>query len=129
MASDTSPPSAANGASPLQRAEALVDRLGDRLSEARQSATQAVATADAGPDGVTAPERPATERAEEILTRSGERLGRWLAAASRQVRRAAALAREEAEDIWVEAQAMHRGEATSAPLLPPLETPTDGPPI
>ena len=69
-----------------------------------------------------------TERADEMLTQTGERIGRWLAAASREVRKAAALAREEAEDIWAEAQAVRKGE--TVPMEePPLETPQQGVPV
>lgn len=44
-----------------------------------------------------------TERAEELLEDWGKRVGRFLASA-------AARAREEAEDIWAEAQSIKRGE-------------------
>ncbi|MBV9848293.1 MAG: hypothetical protein JO250_01260 [Armatimonadetes bacterium] len=126
MASDTA--TQTDGASPVERAEAIVDRLGERLSEARQGAAQAVSPAEPAPSTDRAgDERPATERADEMLTRTGEYLGHWMASVSRQVRRAAALAREEAEDIWAEAQAIRRGETVSE--LPPLETPPGGVPF
>jgi hypothetical protein len=48
--------------------------------------------------------RPATERAEELLDALGARLGRFVASARPRVQMLAALAREEAEDIWAEAQ-------------------------
>ena len=54
-----------------------------------------------------------TERAEVVVDRLGERLGHWLSGAGHQVRKAAALAREEAEDIWAEAQAIRHGEHAS----------------
>ena len=48
-------------------------------------------------------ERSEVERANELLEEWGERLGRWLS-------RTAARAREEAEDIWAEAQRIHQGQ-------------------
>ncbi len=54
------------------------------------------------------PDPAATERAEEMLDRAGERVGRFASLLGLRVRRAAALAREEAEDLWAEAQSMRR---------------------
>jgi hypothetical protein len=48
------------------------------------------------------------ERAEEIVDQAGERLGAFLSDFGRRAQVFAARAREEAEDIWAEAQAMHR---------------------
>ncbi len=56
-------------------------------------------------------QRPNMQRAEEMVDRFGERLGAWAARVGQQLRVAAARAREEAEDIWAEAQSMRqRGE-------------------
>jgi hypothetical protein len=52
----------------------------------------------------------AMERAEALVERMGERLGRFLSASGYQLRKAAARAREEAEDIWAEAQTIRRKE-------------------
>ncbi len=46
----------------------------------------------------------ATARAEELVSRAGALLGAMTAGTSEHVQQAAALAREEAEDIWAEAQ-------------------------
>ncbi len=48
--------------------------------------------------------RPAIEKAEEIVGRAGQRLGRFADLASLQIRRITALARENVEDMWVDAQ-------------------------
>jgi hypothetical protein len=48
--------------------------------------------------------RSATDRAEEMLDRLGTTVGRMVARARPRVLMLAALAREEAEDIWAEAQ-------------------------
>jgi len=53
---------------------------------------------------------PAMERAEVLVDRLGVQLGHYLTIAGHQLRKAAALAREEAEDIWAEAQSIRRGE-------------------
>lgn len=50
------------------------------------------------------PERPATERAEEVVDRLAQGIGRFAALASLRVLKVAALVREEAEDMWAEAQ-------------------------
>lgn len=52
-------------------------------------------------------ERSETERAEQVMEDVGERIGDW-------VSRAVARAREEAEDIWAEAQTVRRGEGRGA---------------
>ena len=54
------------------------------------------------------PRPAATERAEEMLDRTGERVGRFASLLGLRVRRAAALAREEVEDLWAEAQILRR---------------------
>ena len=60
-------------------------------------------------------------RAEELLDQAGERLGRWSSEAYLQLRKAAALLREEAEDIWAEAQSLRAG--TETPHSPSLGEP------
>ena len=50
------------------------------------------------------------ERAEVLVDQMGERLGHFLSIAGHQLRKATARAREEAEDIWAEAQSIRRGE-------------------
>ena len=55
----------------------------------------------------TAP-RPAVERAEELADRIGERVGHFAAVIGRNILQLAARAREEAEDIWAEAQEIRR---------------------
>lgn len=56
----------------------------------------------------------ARERAEVLLTEWGQRLGAFASTVGSSVQKAAARAREEAEDIWAEAQAM-RKESQSPP--------------
>ncbi len=53
-------------------------------------------------------DRPATERAEELADRMGQRLGHATILVGLRIRKMAALAREEAEDIWAEAQSIGR---------------------
>ena len=54
------------------------------------------------------PDPAATERAEEMLDRAGEQVGRFASLLSLRLRQGVALAREEAEDMWAEAQSMRR---------------------
>ncbi len=56
------------------------------------------------------PERPVTERAEELADRLGQRAGYFVSLAGRRLQKMTALAREEAEDIWAEAQSIRRRE-------------------
>ncbi len=56
------------------------------------------------------PERPAEERAEEIVDRAGQTLAHWAGLAALRLLKTAALAREAAEDVWAEAQSIRRGE-------------------
>jgi hypothetical protein len=50
------------------------------------------------------------ERAEEVVDRLGQRAGEIGSQVGQCVLRLAARAREEAEDIWAEAQSMRRRE-------------------
>ncbi len=63
---------------------------------------------DKAPD--EGPDHPAMERAEELVDRLGQRLGLLATAAGLGILRLAARAREEAEDVWAEAQSLRRGE-------------------
>ncbi len=54
--------------------------------------------------------RSPTERAEELVDRLGGRLGLFAGLAALRMRLLAARAREEAEDLWAEAQSIRRGE-------------------
>ncbi|CAN5746846.1 hypothetical protein BH20ACT11_BH20ACT11_07330 [soil metagenome] len=67
------------------------------------------------------PQRPAKDRAEEWLDRTGQRVGFFASMAGTRLSRFAALAREEVEDIWAEAHNLSRerqetgaGEETKA---------------
>jgi len=59
-----------------------------------------------------------TARAEEVLAQMSEKAGTWSSKISFQFLKAVARAREEAEDIWAEAQSLHRTGR------PPSEGPT-----
>ncbi len=61
----------------------------------------------------SATEQPAKQqaammRAEELVDRLGERVGYFASLLNQRARWAAARAREEAEDIWAEAQSIRR---------------------
>jgi pyruvate/2-oxoglutarate dehydrogenase complex dihydrolipoamide acyltransferase (E2) component len=58
-----------------------------------------------------APRRPATERADELLSRMGQTAGLFASLVGMRVTRVAAFAREEAEDMWAEARSMRQQTA------------------
>ncbi len=49
-----------------------------------------------------------TARAEELVTQMSDQVGTWSSKLSFQVLKGVARVREEAEDIWAEAQSLHR---------------------
>ena len=50
----------------------------------------------------------AMERAEELVDQAGQRAGQWMEVNGLRMRRALAFAREEIEDIWVDAREVRR---------------------
>lgn len=60
-----------------------------------------------------ASKRPATERADELLSRVGQTAGIFASLVGMRVARVAAFAREEAEDMWAEARSI-RHQTTEA---------------
>lgn len=84
------------------RAREMTGAPGATAADAAGSAAGAPADAAAG-----APPT-ATARAEALVARAGGQAGALAAGAGERLRKAAALAREEAEDLWVEAQALRR---------------------
>lgn len=60
-------------------------------------------------------DRPATERAEELADRMGQRLGYVTTLVGLRIRKTAARAREEAEDMWAEAQSIRGGSEEAGP--------------
>ena len=117
-----------SGQSAVTRAEELVNHAGQRLglfaalagvrvlqttlalSERmiRQRIAQ-LSQAKEGPVGQQEQPRSAsaTNQAEQLVGRMGQQLGSFTALASRSVLSAGVRIREEAKDIWTEAQAIH----------------------
>src|SRR5919202_6015527 len=54
--------------------------------------------------------RPATERADELLNRAGWTAGLFASMIGMRLARIAAFAREEAEDLWAEAQSIRQAD-------------------
>jgi hypothetical protein len=117
----------ADGPSGPQRTEQLLTQAGERLGNligrtivSFQHGMQAMrAEADQldAPDSLSAKRpahkqqprkeptnEPAMERAEELVGQAGQRAGQWMQVNGLRMRRAMAFAREELEDMWVEAQ-------------------------
>src|SRR5215469_7146663 len=63
--------------------------------------------------------RPVMERAEEMADRVGERLGHFASLIGRKIVQLVARAREEAEDIWAEAQEIRRRREQQGPTESP----------
>jgi pyruvate/2-oxoglutarate dehydrogenase complex dihydrolipoamide acyltransferase (E2) component len=63
-------------------------------------------------------DRPATERAEELVDRLLQEAGHLLSVAAVNLLKGASLAREEAEDIWAEAQNLRRERQNAEPERP-----------
>ena len=61
------------------------------------------------------PDRPATERAEELVDRAAQGAGYLVSLVGLRLLRGASLAREEAEDIWAEAQNLRRERQGAEP--------------
>ena len=62
------------------------------------------------PTASTAPplDGPATQRAEQMVDEMAVRVGRWTSMAGHALVRWGARVREEAEDVWAEAQSLRR---------------------
>jgi pyruvate/2-oxoglutarate dehydrogenase complex dihydrolipoamide acyltransferase (E2) component len=63
-------------------------------------------------------DRPAIERAEELVDRLLQEAGHLLSVAALNLLKGASLAREEAEDIWAEAQNLRRERQNAEPERP-----------
>jgi pyruvate/2-oxoglutarate dehydrogenase complex dihydrolipoamide acyltransferase (E2) component len=63
-------------------------------------------------------DRPATERAEELVDRLLQEAGHLLSVTALNLLKGASLAREEAEDIWAEAQNLRRERQNAEPERP-----------
>lgn len=62
------------------------------------------------------PQQPPLERAEELMNHAGERVGHLATEAGFRLRQMLARAREEAEDMWAEAQTIrHNGHEHPTP--------------
>ena len=72
----------------------------DESPQARTTSSNGVAANGAGP--------PAMQRAEEMVDHMAERVGHYAGVVGHQVLWFLARAREEAEDIWAEAQSVRR---------------------
>lgn len=62
----------------------------------------------------SAPPEPPTpmDRAEDKLDELGKVVGSFLAGAAKRLRKAAAIGKEELEDLWAEAQSIRRGDVS-----------------
>lgn len=83
-----------------ERAETMLNRLGERVGSSAAGATARLRHAGA-------PHRPnesAMARSEALVSRLEDAIGPYATVVGRRLQRLAARAREEVEDIWAEAQ-------------------------
>lgn len=69
---------------------------------------------------------PATQRAEVLVDAAGQRLGHFATLAGQRLQKWVALAREEGEDIWAEAQDIRRHIGQPAPQATAQEDSASG---
>ena len=62
------------------------------------------------PSVADTPQAPVMDRAEDTLDDLGKKVGSLFASAAKGFRKAAAVGREELEDLWAEAQSIRRGD-------------------
>jgi hypothetical protein len=86
-----------------------VKSLGGREAKQEENGHHRSAEA-AGTAFATDTARQAEQRAEELVDHAAQRVAEFTAALKRKLAQMAARAREEAEDIWAEAQSLRRGE-------------------
>jgi hypothetical protein len=77
-----------------------------KKAAAPKSAEPKKAVSAPKPETATLP----VDRAEDVLDEVGKKLGGFLASASKSLQKIAAVAKEEAEDLWAEAQSIRRGD-------------------
>jgi hypothetical protein len=93
------------------RARRRIQDTGKTLGLAQEDQLKAAPGEKPGPPTTVGPEEPeesTTEKAEELVNRMGQRINRLSSLASQSVIKATAYVREEAEDVWVEAQSIRR---------------------
>jgi uncharacterized membrane protein YccC len=88
----------------IQRAARSLREEADRMDEPASAQQKNERPARKAPESL-----PATARAEELVDRLGQRMSHWATVNGLQARRAMARLREDAEDMWVEAQEMRNG--------------------
>jgi len=101
-----------------ERAEQIASRVGERLGQLAGRATlrvqQAASALREGPEGSGAPESKQekqterTKRAEDLVDQLGQRVSHWGMMSNVRVQKATARLREDAEDLWAEAQEKYR---------------------
>lgn len=108
------PPNEAAQRSPVERAEELLERIGQRVSEAR---ARRVSQGEHAAGAEHAQGQP--------VERAGEQLGLFVGRATREIRKVVARAREEAADLWAEAQSVRESNRNGGERTPP--SPNGGP--
>jgi hypothetical protein len=86
----------------LQRVATSIREEADRLDEPQSVAREHLNGSTA--ERTKEARRQATAKAEQLIDQMGQRVSQFTASAGLQIQKAVARAREEAEDMWAEAQ-------------------------
>ncbi len=97
---------------PLQVGSALPHEPGHEQESAQGKEEKPGQEPGQGTGAVADDFEAAMKRAEVVVERAAERVGFYAVKAWRQARRLAARAREEAEDMWVDAQSLRHGKTS-----------------
>jgi hypothetical protein len=115
---DTPTPKVTISASEAEAAVKKTTPTAKKTTTAKPSAASkngsAKALPKAEPKQAAIPAEPPTpiDRAEDKLDELGKVVGSFLAGAAKRLRRAAAIGKEELEDLWAEAQSIRRGDVS-----------------
>lgn len=96
------------------RAEEMLSRLGQRFNDVRSNMGRAFDQRAQRQSGGAGAAQPTSQRAEDTLSGWGERVGYFAGTAGLRLRQWGARAREEAEDLWAEAQSMREQKSAGS---------------
>jgi len=92
----------------------MPDRRSPEVMDDERTSPNGARNGAEGQDLGGQPVSPALQRAEKLVDHMGERIAHYAAFLGTKIKEFAARLREEAEDIWAEAQSIRRGEQTPA---------------
>ena len=103
-------PRAAKSAAPAVKAPVVKATVVKATAVKRKPASRKAPTAKPKPKAEQPPVDQAMQKADDMIDVAGARVGEFFASLSLTLRKAAVIAKEEAEDLWAEAQSIRRGD-------------------